>query len=188
MTFEEWSRQFSSDVDMPRVATPPTPLVGPVGIPYTSKLVPSPTAKSDRSSSRLRVPRGDDYSSTDSKDDFVFRHRGSYSADNDAATRGKRLNSMQKFHTTGETIVIFDWDDTLFPTTWATEVLDSQYLEEAVVDEFMQLSLRECSLSALAILRFAASVAGIVVIVTLAREGWLESLIARFAPELDGEL
>jgi hypothetical protein len=61
-------------------------------------------------------------------------------------------------------------------------------LEEAVVDEFMQLSLRECSLSALAIMRFAASVAGIVVIVTLAREGWLESLIARFAPELDGEL
>lgn len=63
-------------------------------------------------------------------------------------------------------LIIFDWDDTLFPTTWGHGQPDGHP------------HFRECAAVALRVLREAHAV-GTVAIVTLAREGWVQDCCER---------
>jgi hypothetical protein len=70
-------------------------------------------------------------------------------------------------------LVVIDWDDTLFPTSWSNRAFPQSETE-----------YRESVRGAIALLRTARSL-GDVVIVTLAREGWVDECLVRAAdPDL----
>lgn len=79
-------------------------------------------------------------------------------------------------------LIIFDWDDTLFPTTWLEKqelLLDhTVILEDEERAELSTLAERViCTLQ-------TARACGTVVIVTNAMEGWVEVSCQRFMPSL----
>jgi len=81
-----------------------------------------------------------------------------------------------------ETLIIFDWDDTLFPTTW----LRQQGLaanRSHTPDEEQCLQLQELACSATEALSVAKAM-GRVVVVTNAGDGWVEFCCDAFLPEL----
>jgi len=90
----------------------------------------------------------------------------------------------------GQTCIIFDWDDTLFPTTYVRDdlALDwrtpmrSQPLAHREKMDIMRL-LGRCSDNACAALRGAARL-GQVVLVTLARSPWVKDSCANFFPKV----
>jgi hypothetical protein len=79
-------------------------------------------------------------------------------------------------------IVIFDWDDTLFPTTHLN--MSGSLLSPCDAD---RTELVPCALAACELLRTAKHY-GKVVIVTNAISGWVHEMVARFAPLLEQEL
>jgi len=76
-----------------------------------------------------------------------------------------------------ETLVIFDWDDTIFPTTWVKRQGDS------LVDSEGLRLLAALEQRAYKTLEMALEM-GRVVIVTNAERGWVEFSSARFFPSL----
>ena len=78
-----------------------------------------------------------------------------------------------------QTLIIFDWDDTLLPTTW----IQSQGLMDptTTLTEEVQQILAPISESVLAVLR-QAQMHGFVIIVTNAAVGWVEHSCGRFLP------
>lgn len=81
-----------------------------------------------------------------------------------------------------ETLLVFDWDDTLLPTTW----LEREGLllcDEAVASEEQRAQLQALADRAAATLAEAQR-HGTVVIVTNASEGWVEDSCERFLPSL----
>jgi hypothetical protein len=80
-----------------------------------------------------------------------------------------------------ETMIIFDWDDTLFPTSWLHKqgLLD----EDAVLHEDKKEQLQRLADSSLRTLN-AAMQYGRVVIVTNALEGWVERCCEKFMPSV----
>lgn len=74
-------------------------------------------------------------------------------------------------------LVVLDWDDTLFPTSWSARAFPSSGAEYS-----------EIAKAAVALLRTARSV-GDVAIVTLAREGWVAECLERMGnAELSAEV
>jgi hypothetical protein len=74
-------------------------------------------------------------------------------------------------------LVVLDWDDTLFPTTWSNRIFPAS-----------DTDYRACAKAAVALLRAARAV-GDVAIVTLAREGWVDECLERVADaELSAEV
>ncbi|CAK0856558.1 unnamed protein product, partial [Prorocentrum cordatum] len=108
-----------------------------------------------------------------------------------------------------QTVIIFDWDDTLFPThyVWGDKRLrwhkvapcwdpdgdpnmsayTTQNHAEGTPHVTMRAALAEHASQAAALLRLAVTLAH-VVIVTLAGEGWVETSIRNFLPQLEGIL
>jgi hypothetical protein len=82
-----------------------------------------------------------------------------------------------------QTLVIFDWDDTLFPTTWLRSegLLDGSSV--AVHDNDMAEQLRTLADAVQRTLRTALQF-GKVVIVTNGQQGWVEASCARTLPTL----
>jgi len=78
------------------------------------------------------------------------------------------------------TLIIFDWDDTLFPTTWAQGLGLLKDLTSIPTEEARQ-TLAEISESVSALLR-QAQMHGLVIIVTNGVEGWVELTCRRFMP------
>jgi len=80
-----------------------------------------------------------------------------------------------------ETLVIFDWDDTLFPTSW----LQNQGLlaEGATISAEQLAQLEELAERARLTLQMALEI-GKVVIVTNAAHGWIEMCSTMFFPSL----
>mmetsp|Transcript_60138 Transcript_60138/g.162117 ORF Transcript_60138/g.162117 Transcript_60138/m.162117 type:complete len:532 (+) Transcript_60138:116-1711(+) len=104
-----------------------------------------------------------------------------------------RRNSQETYAEKTQTIVIFDWDDTLFPTSF---LFDSLRLDLAVpLAQQKRLGARakevgrklaKCENLAVKILQ-ESHMAGQVVLVTLAVKGWVEQACRLFYPKV-GEL
>jgi len=120
-------------------------------------------------------------------------------------TEKTSVSHLEQWHEAHETLIIFDWDDTLFPTSfvwqddrlhWSVPApcLDPKG-EASAMPHFpdrpggptMRDMLEQHEKTTAALLKLAASV-GQVVIVTLANEGWVETSIRNFLPGLDGLL
>lgn len=108
-----------------------------------------------------------------------------------------------------QTVIMFDWDDTLFPThyVWSDKRLKwhklapcwdpdgdpnmsaytTQNQPEGTPDMTMREALAEHASTTAALLRLAVTLAH-VVIITLAGEGWVETSIRNFLPQLEGLL
>lgn len=96
--------------------------------------------------------------------------------------------------TTSETVIIFDWDDTLCPTTfiWNHPQLnwyevapcfdDSSEMETQFKDTLRE-QLEQHQSAVIALLRLAVSL-GQVAIVTLAQVGWVEQSCRNFMPQV----
>jgi len=83
-----------------------------------------------------------------------------------------------------QTIILFDWDDTLCPSNWIREnrpVLS--FFKPAPQDEKFQRPLRELTVAVEATLKLALKL-GKVVIVTNAMEPWVETSCRNFLPQL----
>jgi len=80
-----------------------------------------------------------------------------------------------------KTLTIFDWDDTIFPTTWMqTHGLLSE-VSRPTAEQLSQLErLAECARLTLEL----AVHSGKVVVVTNAEQGWLEKTCRKFMPSL----
>jgi hypothetical protein len=87
--------------------------------------------------------------------------------------------------TYAETLIIFDWDDTLFPTAW---VRDNDLLgDDAMLNTLQITQLSRLTKRVRTTLDVAAQI-GRVVIVTNAQEGWVEMMCKRFMPSLANSL
>jgi len=83
-----------------------------------------------------------------------------------------------------QTIILFDWDDTLCPSNWIRENRPAlSFFKPAPQDERFQRPLRELQKSVEATLILAMKL-GKVVIVTNAMEPWVETSCRNFLPQL----
>lgn len=79
------------------------------------------------------------------------------------------------------TFLIFDWDDTLLPTSWLLE--HNLTLETPFIKEKESRELEELDLVVSGILRRAIVLYGRVMIITNAQQGWVELSARKFLPE-----
>lgn len=79
-----------------------------------------------------------------------------------------------------QNLVIFDWDDTLFPTTYLNPVDDNMY--EILRDRFAP-NLRLIEDEAIKLIQLCLKDA-LVVIITNAKKGWVEFSSSFFMPRL----
>jgi len=86
----------------------------------------------------------------------------------------------------GNAVMIFDWDDTLCPTWWASSASGLDDTTVRLDVELHREELRQHSAAVEAILRTARSVARVGV-VTLAKREWLNASFKRLFPDLDVE-
>ncbi|CAD7942175.1 unnamed protein product [Amoebophrya sp. A25] len=105
------------------------------------------------------------------------------------AAQGRR-NSQDAFATKDQTILVFDWDDTLFPTTWVRHYMGLHWkypLQEqpinAIQKRKIKLALDELANEVEQFL-LAALQRGRVVIVTLARVPWVKLSCDNFFPRI----
>lgn len=83
-----------------------------------------------------------------------------------------------------QTVILFDWDDTLCPSTWIKKnrpILS--FSKEAPKDERFQRPLRELEIEVEAVLKLAMKL-GKVIIVTNAMNPWVETSCRNFLPNL----
>merc|ERR1719272_582595 len=93
------------------------------------------------------------------------------------------MDSMMEFYSPEETLIIFDWDDTLCPSTAISQdhMLPTPLVEGSAA---MQDLVNEARLT----LNKARELAGAVVIVTNATSGWMEKSCERWMPGLRSTL
>lgn len=113
-------------------------------------------------------------------------------AENPMATIGRR-NSQDFFSAKLQTLLIFDWDDTLFPTTyvrddmdlcWRKPMKDQDVTPREKADITKKLDV--CAMKVVELLR-SANKLGKLVLVTLARSPWVFESSKNFFPAV-GEL
>jgi hypothetical protein len=80
-----------------------------------------------------------------------------------------------------DTLIIFDWDDTLFPTTWLQQ--HGFFEDEATLSTEQEMQMKSLAQSARLALQVAMQI-GKVVIVTNAEQGWIEMSCTKFMPSL----
>mmetsp|Transcript_733 Transcript_733/g.1571 ORF Transcript_733/g.1571 Transcript_733/m.1571 type:complete len:652 (-) Transcript_733:121-2076(-) len=84
----------------------------------------------------------------------------------------------------GNTVIILDWDDTLFPTTWVCEHMKLQWSCPCPpLDEYVK-PLAAAEEQALKLVAAATRLAATVAIVTLARQPWVETTCRNFYPSM----
>jgi len=99
-----------------------------------------------------------------------------------SATRPSEERRAEAVYVPGETLLVFDWDDTILPSSWIQR--RGLRLDDAsVASESEQERLAELATAAFATLRQAQRL-GTVVIVTNAERGWLELSCQKFLPAL----
>lgn len=102
----------------------------------------------------------------------------------------RRRDSQEGFDTPGQTIIIFDWDDTLFPTTYVRddmgmswrEPVEKQNLPKDQKREIKE-SLERCENHAEKILQIASTL-GKVIFLTLAKSPWVTLCCTNFYPRM----
>merc|ERR1719203_924364 len=87
------------------------------------------------------------------------------------------LHAKPRTEHKGQTVIIFDWDDTLIPTHWLRRN------EHRVLVEDLHAVLRKVAQHAKFVLETAMRL-GCTYIVTNAEVGWVELSAARWVPEL----
>lgn len=108
-------------------------------------------------------------------------------------TEPGRRNSQNNFADKGQTVIILDWDDTLFPSTYIRSdlsfslrhSLEGQQISERLREEVRQ-NLAANAATVEQVLRLAVS-CGKVIIVTLAKNPWVSNSCKFFYPGI-GEL
>lgn len=92
--------------------------------------------------------------------------------------------SQSEYFKPEQTIIIFDWDDTLCPSSWirANKRVLSFFKPAPAVEKY-QRPLRELQVAGEALLRFAMKL-GSVIIVTNAMDPWVETSCRNFLPGL----
>jgi len=119
--------------------------------------------------------------------------KASSSSSTKSGMEGKRRNSQASFSQSCQTAIIFDWDDTLFPTSYLIDDLrlnhrksmKDQRISRRLHDE-VSSGLKELENCALMLINTAYSL-GRVILVTLARPPWVEQSCRCFYPAV-GEL
>jgi hypothetical protein len=101
-----------------------------------------------------------------------------------------RRNSQVDFAKPTQTIIIFDWDDTLFPTTYVRDDLNLQWRKPIEKQDLSKEQKREisghlekCERHAAQLLQLAITL-GKVVLVTLARAPWVSECCKQFYPKV----
>jgi len=106
---------------------------------------------------------------------------------NDQSTRVEGSNSLLEFASPNQTIIIFDWDDTLCPSTILRRGGHVQWAHNgrlmAKVQHDVQKEIRVLAGQVLLLLQAAVSL-GQVVIVTNAKRPWVDMACRTFMPEL----
>lgn len=100
--------------------------------------------------------------------------------------RRARADSQWNFADPTQTIIVFDWDDTLFPTTDLIDVLKLDWrvpLPQQKVRKEIPRKLALCEKKAVDVVKRAAQT-GHVVVVTLAAKGWVEQACSLFYPKM----
>lgn len=107
------------------------------------------------------------------------------------AVKNVSRDSQATFRERGQTAIVFDWDDTLFPTTWAFNAADGpklickpmakQYHLPPDIRSQCGKSLMGVAMAAAKLLRLAHT-QGKVIIVTLAARGWVTDVCKYFYP------
>jgi len=107
-----------------------------------------------------------------------------------ASPRLRRKSTQHLFADPSQTFIVFDWDDTLFPTTyvrddmklcWQTPMKNQRLLSREKTD--ILRNLQRCSDSCCSLLQDACC-SGKVVLVTLARSPWVTTSCDNFYPEV----
>lgn len=92
--------------------------------------------------------------------------------------------SQSEYPQPEQTIILFDWDDTLCPSNWIRENRPAlSFFKPAPPDEKYQRPLRELQIHVEATLKLAMKM-GKVIIVTNAMEPWVETSCRNFLPAL----
>jgi len=92
--------------------------------------------------------------------------------------------SQSEYFKPEQTIILFDWDDTLCPSNWIRENRPHlSFFKPAPPDEKYQRPLRELQVHVEATLKLAMKM-GKVIIVTNAMEPWVETSCRNFLPQL----
>merc|ERR1719482_478815 len=92
--------------------------------------------------------------------------------------------SQSEYFHPEQTIILFDWDDTLCPSNWIRENRPTlSFFKPAPQDEKYQKPLRELQKHVEAVLKLAMKM-GKVIIVTNAMEPWVETSCRNFLPSL----
>eukprot|EP00929_Paragymnodinium_shiwhaense_P068964 TRINITY_DN34793_c0_g1_i1.p1 TRINITY_DN34793_c0_g1~~TRINITY_DN34793_c0_g1_i1.p1 ORF type:complete len:646 (-),score=121.07 TRINITY_DN34793_c0_g1_i1:161-2098(-) len=104
--------------------------------------------------------------------------------------RGTTASSSVQYADPGQTLIFFDWDDTLFPTTeihdrWriSTKAQDTRWASKEFPRE-LESSLASWREALHQYLSVACSLSHCVTIVTASSRPWVERCIERFAPNL----
>lgn len=127
--------------------------------------------------------------------ELLRRHSLKYPSEQDSEQkrstegRSKRADSQWQFADPTQTMIVFDWDDTLFPTTDILDVLELNWqvpLSRQKVKREVLAKIVACEKRSAGTLRRAAQ-SGHVVVVTLAAKGWVEQACRLFYPKV-GEL
>lgn len=97
-------------------------------------------------------------------------------------------DSMYRFAEPSQSLIFLDWDDTLFPTSdlfdnWGLPARTEQW-DRVVLTAEQTLSLERWREVLSIYLRTACALSDRCVVVTNAKRGWVESCVARFAPNL----
>eukprot|EP00931_Biecheleriopsis_adriatica_P090377 TRINITY_DN64377_c0_g1_i1.p1 TRINITY_DN64377_c0_g1~~TRINITY_DN64377_c0_g1_i1.p1 ORF type:complete len:347 (+),score=76.71 TRINITY_DN64377_c0_g1_i1:58-1041(+) len=92
-----------------------------------------------------------------------------------------RHGSWQFYSDPDQTVVIFDWDDTLFPTSFLQAGVPEAHRRH---QKDMKDSLTAWATALECLLGTASEVAGCLAIVTNAKRPWVEDCIATYAPQL----
>merc|ERR1711865_1101537 len=85
-----------------------------------------------------------------------------------------------------ETLFIFDWDDTLLPSTWVQKH-GLRVDDESELNDTQRQELSEVADKAMETMRIAKQL-GTVVLVTNAERGWIELSCQKFMPSLAASL
>mmetsp|Transcript_70749 Transcript_70749/g.125941 ORF Transcript_70749/g.125941 Transcript_70749/m.125941 type:complete len:533 (+) Transcript_70749:146-1744(+) len=92
--------------------------------------------------------------------------------------------SYLDFSNPSQTLIIFDWDDTLFPTTWIQEDMQVNVGGPCPKSKEVTVPLKQCATRAAELLKLAASMAEQVSIVTLAESPWVDYTVKKFYPSM----
>jgi len=113
-------------------------------------------------------------------------HDGPSGGARDHIGKKGRANSQWQYADPSQAMIVFDWDDTLFPTTQIIDVLKLDWrtpLGQQRVKKEIVKKLANCEQGAIEVIERATQI-GHVVVVTLAARGWVEQACRLFYPKV----